>query len=306
MDKSWLVNVLKHYDAVKTYNLLSYMASGLTDTDLLEPMEYDPTKSYHKLENICVKTKPISNEELIHFGPVAHPAFEVIQDSWRQQKQLVQEIASIVSSRGEHITIITNHSNVIDIVLVLGCLRLEIADWFNPIQFSHQSSIIVSRGIATTQFSNIPSIEVLRLFTNVLLSFPSTPTRQRVNFEDGLVTAANKLMKLELQSQRNCGGHVLAIAASASRDLIIKDTVFMQPVKNGTMDMIQGLVLPVTVVLDCEKPSCSILPIRLVSTYNDCEEIMKEIATECSQFSGREYKYIHSADEYELIAHQSI
>lgn len=257
---------------------------------LLRPLEYDATKPYHDLSNVLAEAHPLSNEQLAPLGPEAHPGFAVIQKAWAEHHDMLSFLAGSIRYGNLNFTLVTNHSNVIDIGLVLGALRLELDPWLSGEDFSNSSGLVISRGIVATQVAfgklgiSLPTVEVLQYFTNVFFSFPTTSTVRSKNFPRELVRLSNDLTKLELDDFLKPGGRVLAIAPSASKDQFFRERIHMQPLKNGTMELMKGWVIPVAVTLDGpEPPACKVLPWRFVNSYEDCHDTMREIAKECSR-----------------------
>jgi len=261
-------------------------------TELLQTMPYSQDNDFHNLAVSVCQAKPISNDELSPLGPSAHKNFGVIPEAWNKHADMLSFLAGEMSHCGANFTIVTNHSNVIDIALVLGGLRLQICKYLeayglDEFTFSDKTGIVISRGITTTQVAlaglgtAIPTVKSIQLFTNVFFSFPTTTSVRSKNFPSKLVRLSNELTKLEIEKFRSQGGSILAIAPSASKDLIWREGVHMQPLKDGTMDMMKGWVIPVAVTLDGNEPACEILKWRYVSDYNECHDTMREIARSC-------------------------
>lgn len=292
---------LRQFDSAEVFK--QWCSEGFGQKSLpsyLDSIKFDPSCSYHLLSEALVAPSPIDNETLIQYGPAAHPNFRVIIPAWQAHSDLLAWIAGEIElgSEGRNITIVTNHSNVIDIGLVLGALRYALNGIVEANLFSERSTLIISRFVTATALK-LPSlgmmqsvVEILRLFTHVAFSFPTTQSvRAKRHFPDGLIPLANELVKLELKRRRNIGGHVLAIAPSASRDMILRDRVAMQPLHHGTMQLMRGWVVPVAITLDTQSPGCTVLPPRVVKTDADCHAIMHEIAAECHRQSLVPHKY---------------
>lgn len=280
---------LAEYNSAEILQALSELGERNTK-GLLKPLSYDPEKSYNDLSSVMLDASPLSNTQLAPIGKAAHSGFPAIELAWREHPDMLSFVADEIKRKGTNFTLVTNHSNVIDIALVLGAMRLEMASWIDGEAFSHSSGLIISRGIVTTQavfesmgFS-MPTVEAIQLLSNVFFSFPTTPTVRSKGFPREMVKLSNELTKLELDNFLQLGGRVLAIAPSASKDQLLRDRVLMQPLKNGTMDLMKGWVIPVAVTLDGpEPPACKVLPWRYVETYSDCHDIMREIAKECTR-----------------------
>lgn len=289
--KDHLGLLLEKYDNEDTYSKIEEMGQRNL-SELLQSMHYDKTKPYHSIKNCLCETTPISNSDLAPLGPAAHPNFEVIPPAWRQHEDMLGFMAGEISRSGENFTVVTNHSNVIDIALVLGGLRLEITKYLDRYNcdendFSANTGIVISRGITTTQVAlsgmgyTMPAVEAIQLFTNVFFSFPTTVTVRNKNFPSELVRLSNELTKLEIDKFRASGGTIMAVAPSASKDVLLRERVHMQPLKNGTMDMMKGWIIPVAITLDGSDPACEVLPWRYVDSYEGCHDTMRDIAKAC-------------------------
>lgn len=288
--RATLIGQLRHYHSEDIYSLLTELGDRHTGR-LLRSMDYSAQKPYHQLETVLMPTTPIGNRDLAPIGPAAHSAFPMIPEALRQHQHVLALIAAEMASRGRNYTLVTNHSNVIDIALVLGAWRMESEAWLTPEEFSSRSSLVISRGITTTELvaaglPDLSAVEVIQLFANVVLSFPATPTVRDKTFPDGLVGLSNQLTKLEVSWLQAQGGHLLAIAPSASHDLHWRRKVHMQPLKTGTMQMMRGVVIPVAVTLDpplrsTQPPACTVLTPRLLRTNDDCHAVMHAIAEQC-------------------------
>ncbi len=313
--KAKLQAQLVEFDPAVTYELLADLASAHTETGVLRPMAYDATKPYHRLENVFFPATPIANANLAPYGPAAHSAFPVIQEAWHRERKLLSVLAAMYL-QGMNFALVTNHSNIIDIALVVGALRLEIEPWLPADVFASRTTLVISRGIASTQASfpglgTLPTLEVIQLMCNVATSFPTTTTVRRRSFPPELVRASNELTKLEIQYQRSQpGGQVLAVAPSASRDRFLHidrlARVVMQPLKNGTMDMMQGLVIPVAVILDPphgspKSASCTILEPTYCTSYSDCHQLMSQVALMCHEKTLVPHEYHSDPTLYDQL-----
>lgn len=278
---------LEQFNSQAVYPLLAELGSRHTTGPLL-PMGFDPSKPYHRLTTAMVPGVAVSNRDLAPFGPKAHKNFRVIPEAWHQHSDMMRFIAGEMLRGRTNFTLITNHSNIIDIALVAGALRLEIERWLSAMEFTQRCTLVISRGITTTQLYVreddlfMPAVEAIQMFANVALSFPTTPTVRNKKFPDDLVRTSNELTKLELAEFLEPGGRLLAIAPSASRDIFYSERIHMQPLKAGTMQLMRGWVIPVAVNLDGdEPPACTILGPTFIETDDDCHAVMHEIAHEC-------------------------
>ncbi len=278
---------LRTYDEASIFRSIEELGSRNAVGPLV-PMPYDPSKPFHQLTTVRCNVSSISNEMLAPLGPAVHRNFAVIPPAWREHQDMLQFVAGEMLRSGMNFTLVTNHSNVVDIALVLGALRLELATLIGGEEFSQSSGLIISRGIATTKADlsnlgiNMPTVEALQLFANIFFSFPTTASVRSKNFPAELIKLSNELTRIELGKFLKPGGRLLAVAPSASKDIFLRDRVHMQPLKNGTMDIMQGWVIPVAVTLDSsEPPACKVLPWRIVKSYEDCHQTMRDIAHEC-------------------------
>jgi hypothetical protein len=307
--RAQILTELERFDDQSVYSKIEELAQGNL-SDLLQYMAYDKNKPYHSLSTCSLGTIPISNSELGPLGPAAHRNFDVIRPAWRLHEDMMCFMAGEISRSGTNFTIVTNHSNVIDIALVLGGLRLEIVRFLSRYgmdenDFSANSGIVISRGITTTQISlygmdyTLPTVEAIQLFSNVFFSFPTTISVRSKNFPSDLVKLSNELTKLEIDKFKSGGGTVMAIAPSASKDKFFAHGVHMQPLKNGTMDMMRGWVIPVAISIDNNEPACDILPWRYVDTYTDCHDTMREIAKACHRQTLTPHNYYDKPSLFE-------
>jgi hypothetical protein len=286
-----LVKQLQTFDSGEIYQKILELGQR-NISSLLQTMSFDKDKDYHRLVTCFSPVQPISNLELAPLGPAAHPNFNVIPPAWQKHEDMLSFVAGEMAQNRSNFTIITNHSNIIDIALVLGGLRLEILKYLkfyglDEMYFSQSSGIVISRGITTTQVSlsgldySMPTVEAIQLFSNVFYSFPTTTSVRNKGFPSELLKLSNELTKLEVDNFKSQGGTVMAIAPSASKDVFLRERVHMQPLKNGTMEMMMGWVIPVAITLDGNEPACDILPWRYVDSYEGCHATMHEIAKAC-------------------------
>ncbi len=277
-----LIEQLRQYNSSEVYSLLTELGDRHTG-GLLKLMAYSAQKPYHQLETVLMPTTPINNQDLAMIGSATHSAFPIIPEALRPLGHMLALITAEMACRGSNYTLVTNHSNVIDIALVLGACRLESEPWLPPEEFSERSTLVIGRGITTTKLAatglpEMSAVEAIQLFANVVFSFPTTPTTRDRAFPDGLVSLSNRLTKLEVAWLQAQGGHLLAIAPSASHDLHWRK-VHMQPLKRGTMQMMRGVVIPVAATLDPpirsdQPPACTVLEPRPVRSDEDCHAIM--------------------------------
>lgn len=99
----------------------------------------------------------------------------------------------------------------------------------------------------------------------------------------------------------------MAMAPSASEDRLLSDGKHMQPLKNGTMElMLNTWALPVAITLDGdEPPACTILEPRWLDSYRACHDMMEAIAHQCHRQSLLEHRYHRKPNLYEkaLVAY---
>jgi hypothetical protein len=147
----------------------------------------------------------------------------------------------------------------------------------------------------------LPAIEVLQFFTRVLTSFPTTVTVKSLNFDPDLVAASNELVRLSHRQILERGGQLLAVAPSASEDRLLLNGKHMQPLKNGTMDLMIGTwAVPVAVTLDGdEPPACTVLEPRWIDEREKCHAMMEAIAHQCHRQSLVEHTYHRESSLYQ-------
>lgn len=306
-----LESLLGRYQPQEVYDLLCTLVDRHAKNGLFRVMGYDSAKPYHNpTVAVLEPTHPTSTNATIQpFGPAVHPGFEVILQAWQDHPDLLAFIAGEMSQHGRNFTLITNHGKIFDIALVLGGLRITLDSRLSPEIFTQQTSTIVSGGIRTLEVSLdllgqsvvLPAIDILQMFTRVLTSFPTTPTRKNVKFDPGLVSATNELVRLELDEIRAVGGQMIAMAPSASEDRIFSDATHMQPLMDGTISlMLDSWVLPAAVTLDgSEKPACTVLEPKWITSAEDCHAVMEVIALQCYRQSLVEHIYHRNPSLYQ-------
>lgn len=310
--KAELQAILSQYSPEEIYKLLVEWVEPHTRHGVLRHMVFDRKKPYHQLQTVMLPPAPIPNSLLAPYGPRAHKAFSVILNAWLSEPMLVAVIAALLHPGGENVCLVTDHGNIIDIALVLGALRLVCEKYISAEEFSERSTLIISRGISATELA-LPgsdptsSVEMIQFMAHVLMSFPTTLSRRERNFPAELVRASNDLTQLEINYWMDGGGRICAFAPSSSEDRLFSNKMHLQPLKNGTMDMMQrGLVVPVAVTIDpphnsTQPPACKILTPRRVKSYPDCHAVMHEIAEECHRQTLVPHVYHEDPTVYEKI-----
>ncbi len=306
-----LEEVLGRHHPQEVYELLCTLVDRHAKNGLFRVMDYDSAKAYHnpKVVNLGPTSPTGTNAALRPFGPAVHPGFEVILQAWQEHPDSLAFIAGEMGQRGRNFTLITNHGKIFDIALVLGALRIAIDSRLSSDTFTQQTATIVSGGIRTLevvldlsgQTVVLSAIEILQMFTRVLTSFPTTPSRKNVKFDLDLVSATNELVRLELDEICVSGGQMIAMAPSASEDRIFSDATHMQPLMDGTIAlMMDTWVLPVAVTLEgSEKPACTVLEPRWITTAEDCHTVMESIALQCYRQSLVEHVYHRNPSLYQ-------
>lgn len=140
---------------------------------LLKPLSYNASKAYNNISVVSLPANPVANEHLAPLGRTAHIGFSAIENAWNEHIDMLAFVAGEMRNSKTNFTLVTNHSNVIDIALVLGAMRLAIDPWICGEDFSVSSGLVISRGIVSTQavvenlsFS-MPTVEVIQMFANV-------------------------------------------------------------------------------------------------------------------------------------------
>lgn len=313
-----LEQVLRGFDGEEVFRMLAGLSGRHTEKQMFRTMQFDANFAFHNPE--VVELAPLQpawpNEAILPFGPAVHPGFATILAAWQAQPHLLAFIAGEMYHGGRNFTLVTNHGALFDIALVLGALRIAIAKYLVPDAFSRRSTVIVSGGVRTLevvldidgQDVALPAIEILQYFARVLTSFPTTLSVKNVSFDRDLVVATNELVRLRHSELLARGGQLVAMAPSASEDRLLSDRKHMQPLKDGTMDLMIGTwALPVAVTLDGTEPSaCTILePILLSSEESQdqakesCHKMMELIAYQCYRQSLVEHVYHRNPSLYQ-------
>lgn len=309
--------ILRNYEPEEVYRLQASLSGRHAKKSLFRTMAFNPRQPFHRPENVVfAPVQPTwANEAIVPFGPAVHPGFKVILEAWQRASDLLAIVAGEMRMHGRNYTLVTNHGALFDIALVLGALRIKIEKWLEPELFTEQSAVIVSAGVRPLEVVLtvkgvevvLPAIEVLQYFTRVLTSYPTTLSVKNVNFDPHLVSAANELVRLSHAELLQGGGQLMAMAPSASEDRLLSDGKHMQPLKNGTMDlMLNTWALPVAITLDGdEPPACTILEPRWLDSYKACHDMMEAIAHQCHRQSLLEHRYHRKPNLYEkaLVAY---
>lgn len=303
--------ILRNYDPGEVYRLQASLSGRHAKKRLFRTMAFNPRQPFHQPEHVAfAPVNPTwSNGAILPFGPAVHPGFEVILEAWLNASSLLAIMAGEMRMRGRNYTLVTNHGALFDIALVLGALRIAIEKWLEPECFSEQSAVIVSAGVRPLEVVLevkgievvLPAIEVLQYFTRVLTSYPTTPSVKNVSFDSQLVATANELVRLSHAELLYEGGQLMAMAPSASEDRLLSGSKHMQPLKNGTMDlMLNTWAIPVAVTLDGEEPpACTILEPCWLDSYPDCHDMMESIARQCHRQSLVDHVYHRKPSLYE-------
>lgn len=303
--------ILRRFDAEEVFRMLARLSVRHSEKSMFRTMQFDRRKDSHRPENVIFSppNPPWSNKSIQPFGPAVHSGFGVIMEAWRRVPPLLAIIAGEMRNRGRNFTLVTNHGALFDIGLVHGALRITIENWLPADVFTEQSTVIVSGGVRTLEVVLVvdgaevvlPAIEVLQFFTRVLTSFPTTVTVKSLNFDPDLVSSSNELVRLSHGQILERGGQLLAVAPSASEDRLLLNGKHMQPLKNGTMDLMIGTwAIPVAVTLDGdESPACTILEPRWLDTHESCHSMMEVIARQCHRQSLVEHTYHRKPSLYQ-------
>jgi len=304
--------ILRNYEPEEVYRLQASLSGRHAKKSLFRTMTFNPRQPFHRPENVVfAPVSPTwSNSAILPFGPAVHPGFGVILEAWQKASDLLAIVAGEMRMHGRNYTLVTNHGALFDIALVLGALRIAIEKKLKPEVFTEQSAVIVSAGVRPLEVVLdldglevvLPAIEVLQYFTRVLTSYPTTPSVKSTNFDPQLVSTANELVRLLHAELLQGGGQLMAMAPSASEDRLLSDRKHMQPLKNGTMDlMLDTWALPVAITLDGdEPPACTILEPCWLDSYRACHDMMEAIARQCYRQSLVEHVYHRKPNLYEM------
>ncbi len=303
--------LLSRFDAEEVYRMQASLSVRHAEKSLFRTMHFDARKDFHCPEQVVfAPTVPTwTNVAISPFGSAVHPSFSVIIDAWQAAPHLLAFIAGEMLNHGRNFTLVTNHGALFDIALVHGALRIALDNRLLSSIFTEQSTVIVSGGVRTLEVVLmidgvevvLPAIEVLQLFTRVLTSFPTTLTVKNMNFDHELVVASNELVRLAHSELLARGGQLVAMAPSASEDRLLSDRKHMQPLKNGTMDLMVGnWAIPVAVTLDGDEPSaCTVLEPRWLNDHESCHAMMEAIAHQCHRQSLVDHVYHRKPRLYE-------
>lgn len=303
--------VLHRFDAEEVFRMQESLSVRHVEKNMFRTMRFDSRKDFHRPENIVFSpfNPAWSNAAILPFGPAVHAGFPVIMEAWHRVPSLLAIIAGEMRNYGRNFTLVTNHGALFDIGLVHGALRIAIENWLLANIFTEQSTVIVSGGVRTLEvvlFIDgaevvLPAIEVLQYFTRVLTSFPTTITVKSLNFDPELISASNELVRLSHGQILERGGQLVAMAPSASEDRLLLNGKHMQPLKNGTMDLMIGTwAIPVAVTLDGdEPPACTILEPHWLDTHESCHAMMEAIARQCHRQSLVEHTYHRKPSLYQ-------
>lgn len=303
--------ILRQFDAEEVFHMLARLSGRHSKKSMFQTMQFDSRKAFHRPEQVVfAPNNPTwSNNSIQPFGPAVHTGFDVILEAWERESSLMAIIAGEMQTHGRNFTLVTNHGALFDIGLVHGALRIAIEGRLPADIFTEHSTVIVSGGVRTLEVVLVvdgasvvlPAIEVLQFFTRVLTSFPTTVTVKSLNFDPALVKASNELVRLSHRQILECGGQLLAVAPSASEDRLLLNGKHMQPLKDGTMDLMIGTwAIPVAVTLDGdEPPACTVLEPRWIDKREKCHTMMEAIAHQCHRQSLVQHTYHRESSLYQ-------
>lgn len=306
-----LDTILRSYNPEDVYRMLARLSQKHAAKSRFRGLPYNPRFDFHRPDNVGFAPidPAISNGELHPYGPAVHDGFSVIYAAWQNLDYFLSIMAGEMRMHGRNFTLVTNHGALFDIALVLGALRLNIATKLPAIEFSRHSTLIVSAGVRTLEVAVevngvavvMPAIEVLRFYTHVLASFPTTFSVKGINFDPELVKASNELVRILHEEKLQAGGQIIAMAPSASEDRLLSNGKHMQPLKNGTMELMIGTwAIPVAVTLDGdEPPACKVLEPRWIEGTDDCHDMMDEVAHQCHRQSLVPHIYHRTPNLYQ-------
>lgn len=227
----------------------------------------------------------VTPAEVRRLAGMAEPNFEkmlgMILDDPRRREQF--RLLGAVAKSGTKTTIITLHDeNPVDIAIAQAltvCVEDELG--YQPKTGLVLSKIMAHLGFELTPGAKpIPAVDLLRIMGNVYFSFPRTDSIKESDIADDVIGMYNASLRHLVAKDRRRGDFVLAAAPTGTmgRPNELDNSVLdIAPVKEATVGMISGLVLPMVLRVFKNEPFLEVLPITLVNSVPEIDAVMLDM-----------------------------
>ena len=233
-----------------------------------------------------IKSLPsVSPTEVRLLAGIAEPNFEkmlgMILDDTTSREQF--KTLGMVAQAGTKTSIITLHDeNPVDIAIAEAltvCVLEELG--FEPKYGLVLSKIMSHVGFELSPGAKpIPAVDLLRKMGHVYMSFPRTDSIKNSEIADDVISMYNASLRHIVAKDRKHGNFILAAAPTGTMGRpspTEENTTLIAPVRESTVGMISGLVLPLAVRVFQEEPSMAVLPLRYIDNVPAIDMTMQEL-----------------------------
>lgn len=289
-----LAKLVRGYNGPESYGKLIELARPHIDANrLFEALPYDPGSPIHDLATVSLEPAPSSVTEIKELLDTAYRDWrEVILPAF--DERLVNEIINRIRIDRSPLSLLLAHERIEDVAFVAAAFVVLVSERIPYEELIQRMHLVISSIIRTVGAFGEPAAEILRKIGWVHFSFPRTESIRRSGFTEELVSAANRLMRMEVGRSPN---RVMAVAGPGSVDRVFslparlmtflpeeyKDrhtTSHIQPVRAGTAKLLEGYTLPVAAVFSGDRQFCRVGQVTWVNNLENVHALMQWIADE--------------------------
>lgn len=293
-----LVGIIQRFDPAETYAKLAELAERhIAANSLFAPLAYDPTSPIHDFTTVALEPEPSEQgvNEIKGLLDVAFPPWrEVLLPQFAGRPDLINELTHRILYDHTPFSLVMAHERIEDVAFVMAVLIVVLSERIPYAELVQHFHIVISSMVRTIGAFGLPAAQVLRKVGWVHFSFPRTESIRRGGFDNQLVDASNRLMRLQIGRFPMA---IKAVAAPGSVDRVLNlparlmsflpgqwadrhRTIHIQPVTPGTGQLIQGYVLAVATVLSGDSRFCRVGRLQMVSNLEEVHRLMEWIAEE--------------------------
>ncbi len=289
-----LRRTIRRFNGSVIYEQLQGLATKhVAASDVFTALPYDVARAEHDLTVTSLEPVPLGIDFVREVLTKAYPAWEsVILSSFAERTDLINELVNRIRHDRTSFSLILAHERIEDVAYVMAVLLVILSEKIPYEQLIESFHIVISSIVRTMGAYDVSAVDILRSAGWVHFSFPRTESVRKSGFDADLIRSSNRLMRLELSS---VGFAIKAVAAPGSVDLVfnlpdrvlrrwpqeLRDRhrkVLIQPVTQGTADLIRGYALPVAGAFSGHRDFCEPGRLTYVDSLADVHRLMEWIA----------------------------
>jgi hypothetical protein len=289
-----LRRTIQRSNGVEIYEQLQALArKHIEVSDVFTALPYDTNRPEHDLTVVGLAPVPLGVDFVREVLTKAYPQWEtIILPRFTARKDLINELVNRIKRDRTPFSLILAHERIEDVAYVMAVLLVALSDHLPYEQLVESFHIVISSIVRTMGAYGVSAVDILRSAGWVHFSFPRTESVRKSGFEADLIRASNRLMRAELEAVDFA---IKAVAAPGSVDLVfnlpdrvlkrwpkeLRDRhrkVLIQPVTQGTADLIRGYALPVAGAFSGDRDFCEPGRLTYVESLDDVHELMEWIA----------------------------